>query len=184
MTFRWLGALLTSLVLLILGLALAPAQPVLPPQGTPNGIACAFNSTLPVLTNLQIGWVQCDSSGSLLISGSFEPGTNPANKSNWVSGSGNTGGSGATTIISAATGLKLYINGVQCGRTDAGTSAIFVTLNDSASTILVLANSGSGGGNNQVYTTPLVVAASTALTFTPSSGVSTVYCNAQGYKGS
>jgi hypothetical protein len=40
------------------------------------------------------------------------------------------------------------------------------------------------GGDNEVYETPLVVAANTALTFAPSASSSTIYCNAQGYAGS
>ena len=102
---------------------------------------------------------------------------------NLVSGAGNATGTGATTIIAAptASGFRIYVTGVQCARTDAGTTAIFVTLNDTSSTIIVLPNSGGGGGNNQVYQSPLTVGRTTALTFTASSGTSTVYCNAQGY---
>ena len=102
---------------------------------------------------------------------------------NFVFGSGNTTGTGATTIIaSPGASLRIYVTGVQCGRTDAGTTAIFVTLNDDKSTILVVPNSGGGGGNNMTFgDSRTTVARGTALTFTPSSGVTTLYCNAQGY---
>lgn len=86
-----------------------------------------------------------------------------------------------TTIMPAPAANKLYITGVQCGRTDAGTTAISVALDDGATTNLVLPNSGGGGGNNQVYTIPLVVAAQTAFTFTPSAPVTSVFCFAQGF---
>jgi hypothetical protein len=37
----------------------------------------------------------------------------------------------AATIISAQSGIrKRYITAVQCGRNDAGTSTVYVTLND------------------------------------------------------
>ena len=102
---------------------------------------------------------------------------------NLVSGAGTTTGTGATTIIAAptASGFRIYVTGVQCARDDAGTTAMRVTLNDTSSTVIVLPNSGGGGGNNQVYQSPLTVARTTALTFTASSGITNVYCNAQGY---
>jgi hypothetical protein len=102
---------------------------------------------------------------------------------NFVFGSGNATNTAATTIIaSPGASLRIYVTGVQCGRTDAGTTAIFVTLNDDKSTILVLPNSGGGGGNNIAFGDGrITVARGTALTLTASSGVSTLYCNAQGY---
>ena len=53
-------------------------------------------------------------------------------------------------------------------------------LNDTASTILVVPPSG---GNDPTFSVPLVVAANTALTFTPSTATTTLYCDAQGYSG-
>lgn len=79
--------------------------------------------------------------------------------------------------------IKIYVTGVYCARTDAGITGMFVTLNDSASTIVVLPDSGGGGGNNMVFEVPLSIAANTAFTFTPSTSITTVYCNAQGYLG-
>lgn len=100
-----------------------------------------------------------------------------------VRGSGNSTGTGATTIIgSQGAGITMRISSAQCARTDAGTTAVFVTFNDSASTVMVVPNTGGGGGNNMVFQIPLLVAANTAFTFTDSSGITTMYCNAQGFK--
>lgn len=103
---------------------------------------------------------------------------------NLVSGSGNATGTGATTIIAAPSATRrLYITAVECGRTDAGTTAVRATLNDDGTTVIVIPNSGGGGGNNITFPSPLTVPAGTALTFTMSSGVTTAYCNAQGFSG-
>lgn len=87
----------------------------------------------------------------------------------------------AHTIIASAGGsLKNYITGLQCGRTDAGATAIVLTLSDAASTVVILP---SGGATNIVFPIPLATAAATAFQFTSGTGVSTVYCSAQGYTG-
>lgn len=104
----------------------------------------------------------------------------------WVSGAASATGTAATQIIAApSTGAAmptaLFITGVQCGRTDAGTTATFVTFNDTNATILVLPNSGGGGGNNAVFNSPISPGPSTKFTFTSSGSISTVYCNAQGF---
>lgn len=70
---------LVSAALLALALAssAALAQTVSPP-GVPigGGIACAYNSATPTLTAGTAGWVQCDSSGKLIvIPGTAAPGT-------------------------------------------------------------------------------------------------------------
>lgn len=102
-----------------------------------------------------------------------------------VRGSGNSTGTGATTIIAAqGAGVTMRISSIQCGRTDGGTTGDFVTLNDSASTVVVVPNTGGGGGNNIIFSIPLLVAANTAFTFAANSGVTTMYCNAQGFKDS
>ena len=107
-----------------------------------------------------------------------------ANRENMVRGAASATGTGATTVIASAGGsLKNYITDVECGRTDAGSTAAYVTFNDSASTILVLPNGGGGGGNNKTFNVPIVTAAATAFTFTSSASITTVYCNAQGFKG-
>lgn len=104
-------------------------------------------------------------------------------KGNYVFGTGSGTDTAAHTIISSpGTSLRIYVTGVQCARTDAGTTAIFLTLNDDKSSVIVLPNAGNGGGNNMSFGAGVItVARGTALTFTASSGVSTVYCNAQGY---
>lgn len=63
-----------------------------------------------------------------------------------VRGSASATGTGATTLIAAGgSNVKTYVTDVECGRNDAGTTAIFVTLSDAASTILVLPNNGEEG---------------------------------------
>ena len=107
-----------------------------------------------------------------------------ANRENMVRGSASETGTSAGTLLAGAGGsLKNYVTDVECGRTDAGTTAIYVTFSDAASTILVLPNNGGGGGNNKTFNVPLATAGNTAFTFTASSGVSTVYCSAQGFTG-
>jgi hypothetical protein len=108
-----------------------------------------------------------------------------ANRENMLRGSASETGTSAGTILpaSGSASLKEYMTDIECGRTDAGTTAIYVTLNDTSSTVIVLPNSGGGGANSKTFNTPLVFAANTAATFTASSGVSTVYCSAQGFKG-
>jgi hypothetical protein len=103
-----------------------------------------------------------------------------ANKENMVRGSASQTGTSATTVIGTqGSGIKIYVTGVQCKNT--GSTTAVVTLNDSAASVLIVP---TAGGDNEVYETPLVVAANTALTFTPSASSSTIYCNAQGYSGS
>jgi hypothetical protein len=107
-----------------------------------------------------------------------------ANPENFVSGTASATGTGATTLIAAGAGsLKNYITSVQCGRDDAGTTAIRVTFSDANSSVLVLPNNGGGGGNNATYPVPIATAAATAFTFTASAGTTTVRCSAQGYQG-
>jgi hypothetical protein len=97
----------------------------------------------------------------------------------------NTTSTAADAIITFAggwnTAYHIYVRSIQCGRTDAGSSAIHVTLNDSASTVLVLPNSGGGGMVAVSFESPLQVAADTNLTMTLSTNTTTVYCSAQGF---
>lgn len=87
----------------------------------------------------------------------------------------------AHTIIASAGGsLKNYITGLQCGRTDAGATAIVLTLSDAASTVVILP---SGGATNIMFPVPLATAAATAFQVTSGTSVSTLYCSAQGYTG-
>jgi hypothetical protein len=103
---------------------------------------------------------------------------------NLISGAASATNGGATMIIAAVSpaALGMRITEIQCGRVDAGTTASHVTFNDSASTILVLPNSGGGGTVSANFAaSPLIVAANTAFTFTSSASITTVYCNAQGF---
>ena len=61
-------------------------------------------------------------------------------------------------------------------------AAIVVTFSDAQSTPMVIPDAGNGGGNNFHLSTPIVTAAATAFTFTSGSGVTTLYCSAQGYQ--
>jgi hypothetical protein len=103
---------------------------------------------------------------------------------NLVSGSASATTTAATQIIAAPSATRrIYVTAIECGRTDTGSSAISVALNDNATTTLVLPNSGGGGGSNATFSAPLTVPAATALTFAMSSNTSTIYCNAQGFTG-
>jgi hypothetical protein len=104
--------------------------------------------------------------------------SNYGNQANWVSGSGNVATATQAQIIAAPASNKLYVTNAQCFRTDAGTTMAYVTFNDAAGTVEALP---AGGGSNVNFTTPLVVAATTAFKFTPSAALSSVYCSAQGY---
>lgn len=87
----------------------------------------------------------------------------------------------AHMLIAAPDLGKLCITSLQLGRTDAGTSAITVTLNDNAATVLVLENAGNGRSIPFVFDTPIMLANKTPLTFQASTGVSTLYASAQGF---
>jgi hypothetical protein len=111
-----------------------------------------------------------------------------ANRENAVRGEANATGTSATTLIAAGgSNVKTYITDVECGRDDAGTTAMYVTFNDvggtGSGTQLVLPNSGGGGGNNKTFNIPLVTAANTAFTFTASTSITTIRCSAQGFSG-
>jgi hypothetical protein len=99
------------------------------------------------------------------------------------SGSGSTTASFNVVIFSNTwnTAYRIFVSSVQCGRTDAGTSAIKVTLNDQASTVLVLPNSGGGSEVAVQFGSPLTVAADTNLTATMSGATTSVFCSAQGF---
>jgi hypothetical protein len=85
--------------------------------------------------------------------------------SNLVTGAGSATGTGATAIIAAvSTARRIYVTAAQCGRTDAGTTAIHVTLNDDASTVIVLPNSGGGSFVPVVFPNPLTVRDTAATT--------------------
>jgi hypothetical protein len=105
--------------------------------------------------------------------------------SNRVRGHATSTDTSAHTLIAAGTtGIKTYITGIQCSRSDAGTTPITLTFSDDVSSTMDIPDAGNGGANNFVLTgSPLATAAATAFTFTSSSGVTTVKCNAQGFQG-
>lgn len=102
--------------------------------------------------------------------------------SNMIRGSGSATAASATAFTgmgAQGSGIFIMVTGVQCFRTDAGTTTSYVTLNDSASTPIPLP---VGGGAAPYYATvPLQVAANTAFTFTPADALTTVKCSAQGF---
>lgn len=135
--------LLTGIALLAYGLVVH-AQVVPAPQA-PVGLACAFNSTPPALTNLQAGWVQCDSAGRL-VTAPFGTGT-PGVTMLTASATGTTGAVAAT--LTAAANQTTYI----CGLT--------VTLsNPTAATNITIAVTGTIVGTMS-YTRQVLAAAAT-----------------------
>lgn len=103
-----------------------------------------------------------------------------ANKENFLSGAASATGTTQTTLIAAqGSGVKIYVTAVQCFNIGSTTSTI--AFNDGSTWTGV---NVALGGFGFPFPTPLVVAANTALKFTPGSSSSTQYCNAQGYAGS
>jgi hypothetical protein len=105
-----------------------------------------------------------------------------ANKENFLRGSNNATGTSPTTFTgmgAQGAGNFIYITGVQCFNTSV--SPTYITLNDSASTVIgVPAN---GFENGSLFLVPLRVALNTAATFTSANATTTLYCTAQGYFG-
>lgn len=103
-----------------------------------------------------------------------------ANKENFLSGSASQTGTTQTQLIAAqGVGVKIYVTALQCTNDGSTTSTILLT--DAGAW---KADNPSGSGIAVTFPTPLVVAANTALKFTPGSSSTTQYCNAQGYAGS
>lgn len=103
---------------------------------------------------------------------------------NLADGGGSSTGTGTFTVLAASgsASLKEYMTSLQCGRSDAGTTAITVAISDGTKTrTFVVPDNGGGGGNNGHFVTPIVFAANTAVTAAFSAGVTTGYCNAEGY---
>jgi hypothetical protein len=78
---------------------------------------------------------------------------------------------------------KIYITDLTCTRNDTGTTAVSVTLNDSATTIIDMPNNGGGGGFSHTYNVPLVIAANTTATITLGALINTTHCSATGFTG-
>lgn len=110
------------------------------PQGPPNtGIGCAYNSSLPTLTTGFPGWVQCDSSGTLLtapkpgatwpISGTVTATTTiPVGAANFAVGQISCT-STATQIVAARTGAP-------------GTGRVALTIENTGTTPVYVGGSG------------------------------------------
>jgi hypothetical protein len=131
------------------------------------GITASSTATLTVTTGTLV---------PLMGSGGTYPYVAP---SNYVRGTASTTGGSATSILPAAgAGLKNYVTALQCFNTSATT--ITATMSDAAASVFGIP---AGGGTNPTFPVPLVTAANTAFTFTPSAGETTITCNAQGYTG-
>ena len=97
-------ALLGLFLASVLAPIAAPAQQSSQASSTPpGGIACAYNSVLPSITTGFAGWVQCDSTGHLLISG----GGGGAITSPLGSATNDTGSVAVTTGTASNLGLLL-----------------------------------------------------------------------------
>lgn len=148
-----------------------------PAVGAPLRTGCNAASAEPALVATgQMADRDCDLAGRQTV--------NPyAKHENQVTGTGNGTSTAAITMKAAqGAGIKLYATDIEIQRSDTGTTPIVVTLNDSASTPFVIPNAGSGGVVEKSFETPLQWAANTAATCTASVGVTTLYCNFQGFK--
>ncbi len=103
-----------------------------------------------------------------------------ANPENTVQFGGSaTDGSAHNIFASQGTGLRSYITNLSFSNTSATTITVAVSDGTTTFTFIVPA----GGGTNLNFSVPLRFAAATAVTYTVSTGVSTVYVNAAGFKG-
>jgi hypothetical protein len=97
-----------------------------------------------------------------------------------------TASTSATTCTgmgAQGSGVKIYITDFCATRSDAGTTAATVTLNDSATTPVDVPNNGGGGGFCHTYNVPLVVAANTAFQVTPGTSLTSYHVSASGFAG-
>lgn len=147
--------------------------------GNPLLNGCRASTTVPTaVSDTQAVALQCSVEGKQIV-------LPWSVKDLWVRGSVSTSGSAAVTLVAANVSYKIYVTGVQCYRTDAGTTTQSVLLNDTTST----GTSTSlplpvGGGSNAAYSPPLIVnTVNQALTATPSAALGNTVCSAQGYYG-
>jgi hypothetical protein len=169
----------------IAAVATAANQPALSGDGGALAHVTNFPSTQAVSWSAQ--------SISVTSLPSLPAGTNPigtvtsqtaASASQWRGSSGAQTGTGAVSVSNSSLASNYtYITDLECGRSDAATAALTITLNDGATTVLVVPNSGGGGGWTKTFATPLKVsgALGAALTVTAGSAVTSYYCSAQGF---
>ena len=101
-----------------------------------------------------------------------------------VQANGSSTTTGAITVMAASgsASVKEYMTDLHCGRSDAGTTAITLAISDATTTVTeVLPNAGGGAQANFRFSVPLAWVANHAVTVTPSAGVTTLYCDAEGY---
>jgi hypothetical protein len=168
---------------------------------TASQFALVATGSTPIATAVQIGGVVSSSESPKYspntIGGFFldlvgKHITSPyANRENYVTGAVSSSGITVASIIPTPTILSYsnYITDFGCMRSDAGTTSITVTTNDTntsgiqGATVWVVPNNGGGGGFLRPLQVPLKVAAGTAFQIKPQQAVSSLYCNANGYVG-
>lgn len=138
------------------------------------------NALLKAIYNAVVGSIPSGNNNIGVVTPYAAPGS-------MVRGAASTTGTASTTLIAAQGSLKIYVTGLQCYRSDTGSTPVTVTFNDvdttGSGTTIVLPGTGGGSGSNVPLLTPLVTAASGAFTFTAGAAISTIFCNAQGYSG-
>lgn len=106
-----------------------------------------------------------------------------ANKENMLRGNATIANTTAVAIVgmgAQGANLKVYITSVQAFRTDAGTTLVYLTLNDTGNTTIPLPPNGGAGFN---YPVPLVLAANVSANVTLSANITSALISAQGYFG-
>lgn len=103
------------------------------------------------------------------------------NPENGLNGTGNATGTSDTAVISAqGAGIKIFITTIIVNNTS--TTDTFVNIKDGSTTKLVVPAPQKSGAI-LTLPTPLVLTANNALNFASSTGVTTMYVSAVGYKG-
>lgn len=129
--------------------AVAAAQAVQTPSAA--AIVCAYNSSIPILSDKNFGYVQCDQNGSLLISGITIAGSSFATSDNQV-----TGNTTLSTISSSITATNTKLDQLHTDNINAVASIAPVVSNGAVATMV---GKGSGGTAYSVYATNLTATA-------------------------
>lgn len=96
-----------------------------------------------------------------------------------INGSATSSITGAVTIVAAqGVGFRLYVGGLQFSNSSA--TGTLVTLSDTASSEFFIPALSC---INLSFPTPLIVPPNSPLTFTPASGTTTLFANAQTFRG-